>query len=83
MTFQNAATTVAALILYFVRKVLEKAGGKKFWRKNKKALKPFDFKAFSHGGDKRDRTAVLLNAIGFEVLDSMKFVRKLRQNSTI
>ena len=83
MTFQNAATTVAALILYFVRKVLEKAGGKKFWRKNKKALKPFDFKAFSHGGDKRDRTADLLNAIGFEVLDSMKFVRKLRQNSTI
>ena len=83
MTFQNAATTVAAFILYFVRKVLEKAGGKKFWRKNKKALKPFDFKAFSHGGDKRDRTADLLNAIGFEVLDSMKFVRKLRQNSTI
>ena len=83
MTFQNAATTVAAFILYFVRKVLEKAGGKKFWRKNKKALKPFDFKAFSHGGDKRDRTAELLNAIGFEVLDSMKFVRKLRQNSTI
>ena len=83
MTFQNAATTVAALILYFVRKVLEKAGGKKFWRKNKKALKPFDFKAFSHGGDKRDRTADLLNAIGFEVLDSMKFVRKLRQNGTI
>ena len=35
------------------------------------------------GGDKRDRTADLLNAIGFEVLDSMKFVRKLRQNSTI
>ena len=60
MTFQNAATTVAAFILYFVRKVLEKAGGKKFWRKNKKALKPFDFKAFSHGGDKRDRTAELL-----------------------
>ena len=28
MTFQNAATTVAAFILYFVRKVLEKAGGK-------------------------------------------------------
>ena len=28
--------------------------------KNKKALKPFDFKAFSHGGDKRDRTAELL-----------------------
>ena len=83
MTFQNAATTVAAFILYFVRKVLEKAGGKKFWRKNKKALKPFDFKAFSHGGDKRDRTADLLNAIGFEVLDSMRFVRKLRQNSTI
>ena len=83
MTFQNAATTVAAFILYFVRKVLEKAGGKKFWRKNKKALKPFDFKAFSHGGDKRDRTADLLNAIGFEVLDSMKFVRKLRRNSTI
>ena len=27
-TFQNAATTVAAFILYFVRKVLEKAGGK-------------------------------------------------------
>ena len=51
--------------------------------KKKKALKPFDFKAFSHGGDKRDRTADLLNAIGFEVLDSMKFVRKLRQNSTI
>ena len=39
--------------------------------------------SFSHGGDKRDRTAELLNAIGFEVLDSMKFVRKLRQNSTI
>ena len=28
MTFQNAATTVAAFILYFVRKVLEKEGGK-------------------------------------------------------
>ena len=28
MTFQNAATTVAAVILYFVRKVLEKAGSK-------------------------------------------------------
>ena len=28
MTFQNAATTVAAFILYFVRKVLEKAGSK-------------------------------------------------------
>ena len=28
MTFQNAATTVAAFILYFVRKALEKAGGK-------------------------------------------------------
>ncbi|MGM9594947.1 MAG: hypothetical protein ACI3VG_01930 [Oscillospiraceae bacterium] len=28
MTFQNAATTVAAFILYFVRKVLEKAGRK-------------------------------------------------------
>ena len=35
------------------------------------------------GGDERDRTADLLNASGFEVLDSMKFVRKLRQNSTI
>ena len=28
MTFQNAATTVAAFILYFVRKALEKEGGK-------------------------------------------------------
>ena len=28
MTFQTAATTVAAVILYFVRKVLEKAGSK-------------------------------------------------------
>ena len=79
-TFQNAATTVAAFILYFVRKVLEKAGGKKLWRKRKKTgANP----AFFFGGDKRDRTADLLNAIGFEVLDSMKFVRKLRQNSTI
>ena len=57
MTFQNAATTVAAFILYFVRKVLEKAGGKKFWRKRKKTgANP----AFFFGGDKRDRTAELL-----------------------
>ena len=80
MTFQNAATTVAALILYFVRKVLEKAGGKSFGEKEKRQEQILPF---LHGGDKRDRTADLLNAIGFEVLDSMKFVRKLRQNSTI
>ena len=48
--------------------------------KKENILKSFDFRTF--GGDKRDRTADLLNAIGFEVLDSMKFVRKLRQNST-
>ena len=92
MTFQNAATTVAALILYFVRKVLEKAGGKILIKTiqvvsgskaGKKKKRQEHILSFSHGGDKRDRTADLLNAIGFEVLDSMKFVRKLRQNSTI
>ena len=92
MTFQNAATTVAAFILYFVRKVLEKAGGKILIKNiqvvsgskaGKKKKRQEQILSFSHGGDKRDRTAELLNAIGFEVLDSMKFVRKLRQNSTI
>ena len=48
--------------------------------KKKKALKPFDFKAFSHGGDKRDRTADLLNAIAPEVLDSVEVIKKVRQN---
>ena len=71
MTFQNAATTVAALILYFVRKVLEKAGGKSFGEKEKRQGQIL---SFLHGGDKRDRTADLFNAIGFEVLDSVEMV---------
>ena len=39
------------------------------------------FKDFD-GGDKRDRTADLLNAIAPEVLDSVEAMKKVRQNRT-
>ena len=38
--------------------------------------------ASSFGGDKRDRTADLLNAIAPEVLDSVEVMKKVRQNRT-
>ena len=42
------------------------ANYEKSFRKQKKALKTNGFQGFD-GGDKRDRTADLLNAIGLEV----------------
>lgn len=39
-----------------------------------KTPKPNGSDVFAIGGDKRDQTADLLNAIGFEVLDSVEMV---------
>ena len=41
-------------------------------------MKSQGFQGF--GGDKRDRTADLLNAIAPEVLDSVEVMKKVRQN---
>ena len=56
-----------------------------FQESRKKCKKSSEIRRFRNysGGDKRDRPADLLNAIGFEVLDSMRNVRKHRRNSTI
>ena len=48
--------------------------------KNKKALKPFSFKAFLHGGDKRDRTADLLNAI--QALSQLSYTPECKRYSS-
>ena len=50
--------------------------------KQEKSLKTNGFQGFLRGGDKRDRTADLLNAIAPEVLDSVEVALKVRQNRT-
>ena len=49
-------------------------------RKQKENLETVVVSRFSFGGDKRDRTADLLNAIAPEVLDSVEVIKKVRQN---